>query len=217
MTLAFRFLLSPKTTQNAEQHKIRPYAHWFSHQRTNENLFRSVSFPDVVPRLSPTFHLLEQDFLKLPTIADATKARSPTADFWNTDSPSRPEPEAHAIPPQNGFDYIVTLFFIDTSFNVFATMEQIFALLKPGGLWVNLGPLLWPSGGQCKLELSLEELLAAAEEIGFVFDRPPKDGLGGKGDTEEQQRTVECEYTSDPEAMMRWSYKTEFWVARKPL
>jgi carnosine N-methyltransferase len=92
-------------------------------------------------------------------------------------------------------------------------MAQIYALLKPGGCWINLGPLLWPGGGQCKLELSLEEVLAAAEELGFAFT---KSHPGGQSNHLEAQRTVECEYTGDPQAMMRWAYKAEFWVAKKP-
>ncbi|KAF5325941.1 hypothetical protein D9611_000227 [Ephemerocybe angulata] len=205
MVLAFRFLLSAEATQKAEQHKIRPYAHWFSHQKSNENLFRSVSFPDVVPRLGPNFHLLEGDFLKLP---HPTAPGFPS-NFWSQSKTETGQQTKPAFEP-GGFDYVVTLFFIDTSFNVLETMEQIFALLKPGGSWVNHGPLLWPGGGQCKLELSLEEVLAAAAEVGFVLERH-EDGHP------EAQRSVECEYTTDPLAMMRWAYKTEFWVAKKPL
>lgn len=85
-------------------------------------------------------------------------------------------------------------------------MEHIYHLLRPGGSWVNLGPLLWTGGGQAKVELSLEELLHAADEIGFIVQ---DDGLA-------QRRTVECEYTSDKNAMMRWIYQAEFWVATKP-
>jgi carnosine N-methyltransferase len=108
-----------------------------------------------------------------------------------------------------GYDYIVTLFFIDTSLNIFATMEHIYALLRPGGMWINLGPLLWTSGGPAKLELSLDEVLLAAEEIGFIFQD------GSSGDEVVARKTIECEYTGDLNAMMRWTYKTEFWVATK--
>ena len=206
MTLAMRFLLSPQTTQHVDQHKIRPYAHWFSHQRTTDNVFRAVPFPDAVPRLKDNFHLLEQDFLSIPT--PGTLGSSLRPDFWTAGS------EGSQLSGE-GFDYVVTLFFIDTSFNVLATMAQIYALLKPGGYWINLGPLLWPGGGQCKLELSLEEVLAAAEELGFAFT---KSHPGGQSNNHlEAQRTVECEYTGDPQAMMRWAYKAEFWVAQKPL
>ncbi|PFH52210.1 hypothetical protein AMATHDRAFT_46563 [Amanita thiersii Skay4041] len=188
MMLAFRFLASPETTTTPEQHKIFPYAYWFSHQRSNNFLFRSVKFPDVVPRLSERFKLVENDFLKLASLPAVKSSSS----------------DGNAASCHVGYDYVVTLFFIDTSLNVFATVEQIFALLKPGGAWINLGPLLWTGGGKTKVELSLEEVIAVAEATGFIDDPSI------------ERQTVECEYTSDPLAMMRWIYRAEFWVMRKP-
>ncbi|KAJ7744655.1 N2227-like protein-domain-containing protein [Mycena metata] len=184
MTLALRFLLEPSTTA-VDQHLIHPYAHWFSHQRSADSLFRSISFPDAIPRLSPRFKLIEKDFLTL-----------------------RPPPVVNPLlPPIAGYDYIVTLFFINTSLNILTTLAHIYSLLRPGGTWINLGPLLWTSDGQAKLELTLEEVLRAAEELGFVI-YPREDG--------QQSQTVECEYTGDAQAMMRWIYRAEFWVAHKP-
>ncbi|KAF8885965.1 N2227-domain-containing protein [Infundibulicybe gibba] len=190
MNLAFRFLLSPETTASPNQHSLRPYAHWFSHQRSNDLLFRHITFPDALPRLSESFHLAERDFLTLPVPAQASRATF------------KADPLPRDGDYLSGYDFIATLFFIDTSTNVFATMEHIFALLRPGGSWINLGPLLWTSGGQAKLELSLEELIQAAGAVGFVFDS--------------ESRSVDCEYTGDPHAMMQWIYRAEFWVARKP-
>jgi carnosine N-methyltransferase len=116
---------------------------------------------------------------------------------------------APATPPLRGYHIITTLFFIDTSLNVIETIEHIYRLLRPGGTWINLGPLLWSGGAQAKVELSLEEVMSVAEAIGFMFDREIKpDKRSG--------RTVECEYTADSRAMMQWIYKAEFWVARKP-
>ncbi|KAG6856350.1 hypothetical protein H0H87_005337 [Tephrocybe sp. NHM501043] len=196
MNLAFRFLLSPETTTTTEEHTLRPYGHWFSHQRSNDSLFRVIRFPDVIPRLTPTFRVIEADFLTLKP-----PSGNPSKFIW-----SKSEPDVR----EAGYDYIVTLFFIDTSLNVFATMEHIYSLLRPGGMWINLGPLLWTSGGHAKLELSLNEVLYAAEEIGFII----QDGDAAAGDLNHRQ-TVECEYTGDPNAMMRWVYKAEFWVATK--
>ncbi|KAI0767151.1 N2227-domain-containing protein [Fomes fomentarius] len=179
MNLGLRFLLSGRHTQRTGQHVLQPYASWFSHQRTTDALFRQVAFPDVVPRLRNTFVLAEQDFLSLK------------------------HPEG-----TNGYDFVVTLFFIDTSLNAIETLEHIHALLRPGGRWINLGPLLWTGGGQAAVELSLEEVLRLAERLGFdlAMDGAP---------ASMQQRTVECEYTADRTAMMRWLYQAEFWVAQK--
>ncbi|KAG6872230.1 hypothetical protein C0995_011734 [Termitomyces sp. Mi166 len=198
MNLAFRFLLSPEMTMTTNEHTLRPYAHWFSHQRSNASLFRAIHFPDAIPRLSPTFRLVETDFLTLKPPSGIP----PPKFVW-----SKSDPALHEV----GYDYIVTLFFIDTSLNVLATMEHIYTLLRPGGTWINLGPLLWTSGGYAKIELSLDEVIRAAEKIGFIVH----DGDAAAGDLF-ARRTVECEYTGDTSAMMRWIYKAEFWVATKP-
>ncbi|KAF5377932.1 hypothetical protein D9615_006735 [Tricholomella constricta] len=207
MNFAFRFLLSAETTPSINEHTLRPYAHWFSHQRSNDSLFRAIHFPDAVPRLTLNFRLAESDFLTLSPPPPRTQPDTSPPDFaWS-------KSDAGDVHDQKGYDYIVTLFFLDTSLNVFETMEHIHTLLRPGGTWINMGPLLWTSGGHAKLELSLDEVICAAEEIGFVFQNGSGDGdgKGGLG----ARCTVECEYTGDLKAMMRWIYKAEFWVATK--
>ncbi|KAF9486063.1 N2227-domain-containing protein [Pholiota conissans] len=199
MTLSLRFLLSTKATTSVNDHQLRPYAHWFSHQRSNVSLFRCISFPDVVPRRSANFCLVEGDFLDIKIPTTGTKAK-PLG--WTKDHANAPgtQPE--------GFDYIVTLFFIDTSLDVLTTINHIYTLLRPGGTWINLGPLLWTGGAQAKVELSLDEVLNAAKDIGFI--------LASEDNGPASRQTVECEYTGDKNAMMRWIYKAEFWVGRKP-
>lgn len=192
MNGAYRFLLDPEATISPYQHEIHPYAHWWSHSRSTTDLFRGVRFPDVLPRLaedgSVGLHLIEGDFLKL-------------------DIPKPLDDSAPGTP--NGYDFVVTLFFIDTSVNILSTLEQIYALLKPGGTWLNLGPLLWCSDAQARLELSLDEVFEAMDAVGFVVT---------DGDDEPdclKRRTIPCQYTHDMKAMMRWIYEAEFWVARK--
>ena len=174
MNLAFRFLLYPGTTREVNQHRLHPFIHWWSHQQSTSSTFRQVSFPDVVPRLSDTFHLYEGDFF------DAF----------------------------SGWSYVVTLFFIDTSLNVIKTVQHIYSLLDPGGVWINLGPLLWTSSGVV-LELSLDEVVRVVKLVGFELL-----AVNGRGETVEM---VECEYTRDSEAMMRWVYRAAFWIAKKPV
>lgn len=41
------------------------------------------------------------------------------------------------------FDCVATVFFIDTASNILSYLETIANVLKTGGMWVNLGPLLW--------------------------------------------------------------------------
>ncbi|KAE9403341.1 N2227-domain-containing protein [Gymnopus androsaceus JB14] len=191
MNGAFRFLLDPEATTSICQHNVHPFAHWWSHSRSSTDLFRGVRFPDVLPRLAEDgnvgLHLREGDFLKLDKPKPLTGSASGTPD---------------------GYDSIVTLFFIDTSVNILSTLEQIHALLKPGGTWVNLGPLLWCSSAQARLELSLDEVFDAMDAVGFT--------VAGEDEPDcMKTRTIPCQYTHDSKAMMKWIYEAEFWVARK--
>jgi Carnosine N-methyltransferase len=105
-------------------------------------------------------------------------------------------------PIADGYDYIVTHYFIDTAHNIIATLQKTYSLLKHGGTWINLGPLLWMGNAQATMELSLEEVLKLSSIIGFEVQ-------------EESRRTIPSEYTRDNTAMMRWIYEAEFWIAVK--
>lgn len=43
------------------------------------------------------------------------------------------------FPPSDTWDCIATCFFIDTANNVLEYIETIWNILKPGGVWINLG------------------------------------------------------------------------------
>ncbi len=44
---------------------------------------------------------------------------------------------------KEAWDCIVTCFFVDTAPVVMEYIETILHCLKPGGVWINLGPLLY--------------------------------------------------------------------------
>lgn len=75
------------------------------------------------------------DFEKADTISSADE---------DTESPSRPNPKAEPVGDTIiHADVIATVFFIDTSPNIFKTLDVISKTLVKGGYWVNFGPLLW--------------------------------------------------------------------------
>lgn len=43
----------------------------------------------------------------------------------------------------NDWNCVATCFFIDCAPNVIDFVETIYNILKPGGIWINLGPLLY--------------------------------------------------------------------------
>lgn len=59
---------------------------------------------------------------------------------------------------ENEWDCVLTSFFIDTAPVVFEYVEIIHRILKPGGYWINLGPLLyhWQVGERGGVERSLQ-------------------------------------------------------------
>ena len=81
------------------------------------------------------------------------------------------------------WDSVVTCFFVDTAPNVLEYCKVIHKILKPGGVWINVGPLVyhwyhfgaspeqWRSDDRYlqSLELSYEELKYAIEMYGFTF------------------------------------------------
>jgi hypothetical protein len=245
------------TTPVLNSHAVCPHSSWFSHTRSNATLFQPASFPDVLPRVAPDgtvvdllraestqvesdgimyahggkFELLESDFLSLvPPNRDEQSSLLHAHQAFQTGLPSI----VPSQPRDRGYDFIVTLFFIDTATNILAYLDQIYALLRcrspalpvnnsqpSAGTWINLGPLLWSSGAA--LEPSLEEVLAMSKRVGLDVVGEPQnlpllDEDQNEGETVnplENRRTLECQYTANRAGMMKWMYQAEFWVARR--
>lgn len=71
----------------------------------------------------------------------------------------------------SSFDCVVTSFFIDTAQNVLEYIEVIADVLKMGGVWINLGPLLYHwvdhSSGENSIEISLSDVERISAIHGF--------------------------------------------------
>lgn len=77
------------------------------------------------------------------------------------------------------WDCIITCFFLDTAPNAMEYIQNIHRLLKPNGIWINFGPLLyhWNKAGilqddiryQTSIEYTLEELQSIITNTGFTF------------------------------------------------
>jgi carnosine N-methyltransferase len=87
--------------------------------------------------------------------------------------------------------------------------QVIHHVLKPGGMWANLGPLLYhwayesdtgETPTELSVELPLDEVKALAEKVGFDII---EDSEG------------EAAYLADCRALYRTSYTCARWVMRK--
>lgn len=75
------------------------------------------------------------------------------------------------------WDCVASVYFVDTAHDVLEYVERVAELLRPGGLWVNLGPLLWhfaDSPDEPSLEISWERLRELVLRAGFeILVRQP--------------------------------------------
>lgn len=110
------------------------------------------------------------------------------------------------------YDVLLTYFFIDTARNLMTYFDTITKLLKPGGYWINLGPLLYGTGPM--VQLSLDEIISVTETMGFEYlETNEKYGtLTIPGRTVRGMRAV---YSFNDKALTTSAYKAQFWVAQK--
>uniref|UniRef100_A0A3B3HM61 Carnosine N-methyltransferase n=1 Tax=Oryzias latipes TaxID=8090 RepID=A0A3B3HM61_ORYLA len=103
------------------------------------------------------------------------------------------------------WDCVATCFFIDTAHNVLEYLEKIWKILKPGGAWINLGPLLYHfenMANELSIELCYEDIRAAMVKLGFIV--------------EVEKESMQTTYTENDRSMLRYVYDCVFFVARKP-
>lgn len=188
------------------QFKIAPFALNCSNHISRADQFRTYDIPDVHPA---------SELSK----GDNGEMSMSTGDFIVLYS----KPEY-----KHAFDAVATVFFIDTAPNIIRYIETVKNCLKPGGLWINLGPLLWHHASRMQdpqdddaedkkrasksedagiadpgsVELTDDEVVALVQHFGFSVE---KHGPG----------VVETGYITNPSSMLQSTYRASFWVARK--
>lgn len=199
-------------TEKVEQFKIAPFALNSSNHVSRSEQFQTFLVPDVHPSRA----LSSSDASAIPASERMSMA---TGDFCVLYS----DPEC-----KETFDAVATVFFIDTAPNIIRYIKAVHNCLRPNGLWINLGPLLWHHssrkqededkedeqqkmrssvadagiGDPGSVELTHEEVIALTEHFGFVIEK-------------QEVRQFETGYISNPHSMLNSTYRPTFWVARK--
>ncbi|KAI4467030.1 hypothetical protein MML48_2g00007105 [Holotrichia oblita] len=157
--------------------EVFPWIHQFCNNLSAETQMLSVRFPDVKPTSQP-----ENQFSMI------------AGDFLEV------------YTDKGTFHCVATCFFIDCAPNVLQFIETIYHILKPGGIWINLGPLLYHYAdikSEHSIEPSFEVLCDVIKKVGFVI---------------EKSRTgIKTRYCQNPEAMLQYEYNSVFFVCRKPV
>ena len=108
-------------------------------------------------------------------------------------------------------DAVVTCFFIDAVPDIEALLAAMAAVLKPGGIWLNVGPLQWHSNS--KLRLTLGELILTAREHGLHLE--PGTGSEGGLDGVTQLEPMPYRSVLDLRSTKPQMYRPLRWLATK--
>ncbi|KAK1423766.1 hypothetical protein QVD17_19074 [Tagetes erecta] len=179
MMICSSFILNQ--TQDVGEWTIHPWIHSNCNSLSDADQLRAASIPDIHPAgagITEGFSMCGGDFV-----------------------------EVYNDPSQVGaWDAVVTCFFLDTAHNIVEYIEIISKILKDGGVWINLGPLLYHFADmygqedEMSIELCLEDVKKVATHYGFEL---------------ELEKTIETTYTTNPRAMMQNHYFSAFWTMRK--
>lgn len=179
MMICSSFILNH--TRIAGEWTIYPWIHSNCNSLSDNDQLRPVLFPDIHPAsagITEGFSMCGGDFVEV--YSDKSLRAS-----W---------------------DVVVTCFFLDTAHNIVEYIEIISNILKDGGVWINLGPLLYHfadaygTEDEMSIELSLEDVKKIALHYGFEL---------------EMEKIMETTYTANPRAMMQNRYFAAFWTMKK--
>ncbi|CAG9859832.1 unnamed protein product [Phyllotreta striolata] len=162
--------------KKVDEYEVYPWIHQYTNNLKAEDQMLGIRFPDVIPIPTPGSGFSM-------TAGDFLEVYT-AADEWNC---------------------VATCFFIDCAPNVVQFIESIFNILKPGGLWVNLGPLLYHYSDirrENSVEPSFQVVLQVIKRIGFELEKC--------------QTHVKTKYCQNPMSMLQYEYDSVFFVCRKP-
>ncbi|KAL4717871.1 hypothetical protein ACJJTC_005716 [Scirpophaga incertulas] len=175
MLFASNFILNRCSEPN--MYTVHPWVHQYVNHLTCEHQLVGAQFPDVRPTGDRPNHNFSM------TAGDFLKVYSPGEDW----------------------DCVATCFFIDCAPNVIEFVERIYAILKPGGYWINLGPLLYHYSDMTtenSIEPPYDILVEVIRDVGFEVLK--------------EETAVKTKYAQNPNSMMQHEYNSVFFVCKKP-
>ncbi|KAJ9658724.1 hypothetical protein H2201_007689 [Coniosporium apollinis] len=217
--LVSHFILSYKT--NASHFQLYPWALSFSNHLTRKHQSDSVRIPDVIPRVG---------IVPMRTDLASGSLLSSRLTIATTDFTTAYTDAEHTAL----YDAVATVFFLDTAPNLLRYIEVVHHCLKPGGIWINIGPLLWNChengpGGRREGDTDDDEVCKARQaridesQANGHWDRKLEftgdevllllESFGFK--VEKHESCGEAGYIMDSKSMLQNTYRMSHWVARK--
>lgn len=177
MLIASNFILNRCLIDN--QFEIFPFCHQFVNNLKRDDPLVPCRFPDISAFQNPPkgeMNMIAGDFVQVYG-----------------------DPSQH-----NSWDCVCSCFFIDCANNIVEFLEIIYKILRPGGIFINYGPLLYhycDVPKEISIEPSYEDIHEIIEKIGFKFL---------KEDTK-----VKSKYSQNPSSMAQLEYNSVFFVVQK--
>ena len=162
-----------------KNYQFYPFVHQVNNVLDSETQLRKLTFPDIIPSNIPegvNFSMAAGNFVEVYA----------TQEY------------------RNYFDCVCTCFFIDTAPNVLEYLDVLGKTLKPNGIWINLGPLLYHFAeipGEGSIEPCYDHLKELIDSFGFDFVEEKKD--------------MPCNYTQNSHSMLSYLYKCVYFICRK--
>jgi carnosine N-methyltransferase len=203
----------------AHAHELFPWVHSFSNHKNRTNQLKSVKIPDLHPGTT------------LGGNEDAGEMSMSASDFLLLYGD-----EAY----KDKFDAVATVFFLDTAPNIIRYIEAIKNCLRPGGILVNIGPLLWHfennapgTHGREKDASSEDDGKGSTPVLSQERVSDSSVGIADPGaveltddevvaliekfgfDVEKRESGIVAPYIQDPQSMMQNTYMASHWIARK--
>ena len=199
-------------TAHAGQFALHPFATTFTNLRNRTQQLTSVRIPDIHPASAIAERIRNGH--------NVGEMNMHAGDFVET----------YTSPEQRGaFDAVVSVFFIDTAANLIKYVEAVRNCLVDGGIWINIGPLLWHFDeksvkgadedrhrkGEVEMndkgvadagsfELTDDEVVVLLGSMGFeVLKHEMLEGGRGLG------------YIQDPQSMLQNLYQCSNWFVRR--
>ncbi|CAK9303604.1 unnamed protein product [Gordionus sp. m RMFG-2023] len=175
MLLASNFILNNCKTINAYQ--IHPWLHQYTNNYQTTQQTAHIAIPDVNPS----------------DIPENSNFSMSAGDFLEI------------YTEENAWDSVITCFFVDTAHNILDYFETIQKILKPGGYWINFGPLLYHYAdmpNETSIELSYEQIKIAIIKMGFKLIK--------------EKCNIQTGYAQNPKSMLQYLYNCVYFIAQKP-
>ncbi|KAK7910915.1 hypothetical protein PG985_013396 [Apiospora marii] len=188
--------------EQAGQHTIYPWIHTFSNHRNREQQFQSYKIPDIQP---------QETLSQAQGIGAMQMCAADFLCLYGDDE------------HKDAYDAVAAVFFLDTAPNLIRYLEVIRHCLKPGGILINVGPLLWhwennvasnngydgeddDSTGRGiaepgSFEFTADEVVALVKEMGFTIEK--------------FEDNIRAPYVQDEQSMLQTVYSAIHFVARK--